>query len=234
MTNSLFEEWRAYEKLVEHDYMGHAQFFQRLEEEVNRRFRRPVAILDLGCGDASPVRDILDRLHVQRYCGVDDSVAALARAERNLKPLEIPYRLYSGDLLDTLQTLPERYDVIIASYSFHHIASRPTKEQVLRDCRRVLSPDGLLAVIDVFLREGESRDAYLRRWERNARTAFTELDEGEMATLIDHVWTCDFPEPLSAYEEAGARAGYERIVSLAEDHLNRLVALDAVAEKQEA
>lgn len=226
MTDSLFEKWRAYEKLVENDYMGHARFFQRLEEEVKRRFGKPVAILDLGCGDASPIRDVLKRLDVQRYCGVDDSVTALAKAEINLALLEIPYRLYSRDLLDVLPSLPEQYDLIVASYSFHHMGARGTKERVLRECRRVLSPNGLVVVIDVFLREGESREAYLHRWEGNARAAFTDLDEEEMTTLIDHVWSCDFPESLSTYEELGARAGYDRVVSLAEDDLNRLVVLE--------
>jgi ubiquinone/menaquinone biosynthesis C-methylase UbiE len=232
MANSLFEEWRAYEKLVEQNYMSHVEFFRRLEEELNRRFRGPVAILDLGCGDASPIRDILRRIGVERYCGVDDSPAALAMAEEKLKPLKIPCRFISGDLLVTLQSLTESYDVIVASYSLHHIVTLATKELALRECRRVLKSGGLLFLIDVFLREGETRQAYLRRWERNARAAFTELDEGEMATVIDHVWTCDFPESLSAYQESGARAGYERVVSLAEDSLNRLVALDTMPERR--
>jgi SAM-dependent methyltransferase len=226
MTDALFEEWQAYRKVVEYNYMGHVQFFQHVEEEVQRRFSRPVAILDLGCGDASPVRNVLERLDVQRYCGVDDSTAALARAEINFASLEIPYRFCSGDLLEMLQNLPERYDVIIASYSFHHMVGRETKELVLRECRRALNPDGLLLVIDVFLREGESREAYLRRWESNARAKFSELDDKEMATLVSHIWDCDFPESFSTYESIGARAGYERIVSLAEDKLNRLVALE--------
>ena len=80
MTNSLFEEWRAYEKLVEQDYIGHKRFFQCLEEKVDRRFKKPVSILDLGCGDAAPIRDMLARLSVERYCGVDDSATALVRA----------------------------------------------------------------------------------------------------------------------------------------------------------
>ena len=152
--------------------------------------------------------------------------------EEKLKPLKIPCRYISGDLLVTLQSLTESYDVIVASYSLHHIATLATKEMALRECRRVLKSGGLLFLIDVFLREGETRQAYLRRWERNARAAFTELDEGEMATVIDHVWTCDFPESLSAYQESGARAGYERVVSLAEDSLNRLVALDTMPERR--
>ena len=51
MTDSLFRKWRAYEKLVENDYMGHARFFQRVEDEVKRRCGKPIAILDLGCGN---------------------------------------------------------------------------------------------------------------------------------------------------------------------------------------
>ena len=226
MTDSLFKNWRAYEKLVENDYMGHARFFQRMEDEVKRRCGKPVAILDLGCGDASPFRDVLKRLDVERYCGVDNSVTALAKAESNLALLDIPYRLYAGDLLEVLQSLPAQYDLIVASYTFHHLGARETKERVLRECRRVLRPNGLVVVIDVFRREGESREAYLHRWEGNARAAFTDLEEEEMTTLIDHVWSCDFPESLSTYEELGTRAGYDRVVSLAEDDLNRLVVLE--------
>lgn len=226
MTDALFEEWRAYEKLVENDYMSHARFFQRVEDEVKRRYGKPIAILDLGCGDASPIRDVLKRLDVECYCGVDKSVSVLAKAEINLALLDIPYRLYAGDVLDVLQSLPEQYDLIVASYTFHHLGARETKERVLRECRRVLSPNGLMVVIDVFLREGESREAYLHRWEGNARSAFTDLDEEEMTTLIDHVWSCDFPESLSTYDELGTRAGYDRVVSLAEDGFNRLVVLE--------
>ena len=226
MTDALFEEWRAYEKLVENDYMGHARFFQRVEDEVKRRCGKPIAILDLGCGDASPIRGVLKRLDVERYCGVDKSVTVLAKAESNLALLGIPYRLQAGDVLDVLQSLPAQYDLILASYTFHHIGARENKERVLRECRRVLSPDGLVVVIDVFLRDGESREAYLHRWEGNARSAFTDLNEDEMSTLIDHVWRCDFPESMSTYRELGARAGYDRVVSLAEDGLNRLVVLE--------
>jgi len=170
---------------------------------------------------------VLKRLEVERYCGVDDSAKALAKADKNLASLEIPYRLYTGDLLGVLQRLPEHYDVIVASYSFHHMDTRETKERALRECLRVLSPTGIVVVIDVFLRERESREAYLHRWESNARAAFTALNDEEMTTLIDHVWGCDFPESLSTFEGIAARVGYDRVVSLADDGLNRLVALEA-------
>lgn len=73
-------------------------------------------------------------------------LATVAKAEINLALLDTPYRLYAGDLLDVLQSLPAQYDLIVASYTFHHLGARETKERVLRECRRVLSPNGLVVL----------------------------------------------------------------------------------------
>ena len=73
MTDTLFEEWQAYKKIVENDYMGHARFFNVAVAAIRQRFSAPVAILDLGCGDASPIHSVLDAVVVDSYCGVDDS-----------------------------------------------------------------------------------------------------------------------------------------------------------------
>ena len=56
MADQLFQEWQVYQKLVTHDYMHHAALFGRLAQEISSRFERPVSILDLGCGDLTPVR----------------------------------------------------------------------------------------------------------------------------------------------------------------------------------
>ena len=55
MSDQLFEEWQVYEKLLIHDYMDHRAFFERLQAEILSRFECTVTILDLGCGDLSPV-----------------------------------------------------------------------------------------------------------------------------------------------------------------------------------
>jgi len=51
MTDPLFDEWRAYQKLLEHDYMYHIAFFSRLKLEIQKQFHGSIALLDLGCGD---------------------------------------------------------------------------------------------------------------------------------------------------------------------------------------
>ncbi len=225
VTDVLFDEWQAYSKVVENDYMGHARFFRRIEEEIATRFSRPVEILDLGCGDAVPMRGLLERLSVGRYCGVDDSAEALARAGVHLESLAIPYELHRGDLFETLRAWHESVDVIVASYSIHHVVGSAMKARLLAACRRLLKPGGLLLVVDVFLNEGETRSRYLERWERNARESFRSLNDQEMELLIRHIRDNDYPESFSTYEELGARAGYRGVVRLVEDELNKLVLL---------
>jgi len=230
MTDPLFDEWQAYGKVVENDYMGHCEFFRVVEEHLRSRFSTPIAILDLGCGDASPILDSLGRLNVQHYCGVDESKEALARARENLSRLRIPFALCQGDLLNEMRRCTDRYDAIVASYSLHHMIDAATKERVLTECRRVLNPGGVLLVIDVFRSEGESRDDYLERWERNAREKFLVLNDAEMTTLVTHIRNHDFPESLSTFRRIGESAGFDSVVALAEDSLNKLVALQSSAE----
>jgi len=227
MTDPLFDEWRAYQKLLEHDYMYHVAFFSRLNREIQKRFNRPIAILDLGCGDVSPIRPMLEELDISLYCGVDQSETALSKAEANLASLDISSRLYPGDLLDTLRTLTACFDVIIASFSLHHLQTTEAKKKVLEECRRVLNPAGLVAIIDVFHAEDETREEYLRRWVDFAKNSYVAMDAMEMTSLVDHVQSNDFPETLSTYQSIGRAAGYGKFEVLKQDRekLNHLVTL---------
>jgi len=228
MAEQLFEGWLAYRKLLTHDYMAHTFFFRALEIELKSRFRGEISILDLGCGDASPVCRLLQHLDVSHYHGVDESESVLEKADCNLAPLGVPYALYPGDLLALPDVLAGDYDVILASYSLHHLFPAQKKEIALKSFHDLLGRDGLLAVIDVFLEDGESRECYLDRWEKNARTTFSALDQSELEVLIDHVRRRDFPESTSTYQRMGQAAGYARIVPGAcdEPRLNRLITLE--------
>ena len=217
MADPLFDEWRAYQKLLDHDYMYHLAFFSRLKHEIKRCFHEPVTILDLGCGDVSPIQPMLEELDVGLYCGIDQSETALSKAETRLALLNLPSRVYPGNLLDTLRTLTGRFDVIIASFSFHHLQTTEDKKRVLEECHRVLNPRGLVAIIDVFHAEDETREEYLRRWVDFARKTYTALDQVEMTNLVDHARSNDFPEPLSTYRFICRTAGYGKFDVLMKD-----------------
>jgi len=232
MGDQLFEEWQVYEKLLIHDYMDHRAFFTRLQTEIRARFPRPVAILDLGCGDATPILPLLEDVPVSRYVGIDESDVALALAAKRLEGLRIPTRLVRGDLLEVLSGMDpsialDGFDLIIASYSMHHLAEPLDKQRTLEAGRRLLKPDGLFALIDVFCTDAEPRARYLKRWIVNAENRYLECGAAERKILFDHVRARDFPVSLNQLRELGAQVGLGEFRILLEDRegLNRLVVL---------
>jgi SAM-dependent methyltransferase len=221
----LFEEWQVYKKLLIHDYMDHRAFFARLQAEVLERYPRPVAILDLGCGDLTPILPLLAAVPVRRYVGIDESAVALAIAKNRLDDLDVAGRLIHGDLRTALDGIAESFDLVLASFSLHHLADPADKLLTLQHAGRLLTADGFFALIDVFSAEAEPRDRYLERWIANADRRYRELRPGEKALLFDHVRARDFPLSLDSWRALGQQAGLSRIDVLLEDRdrLNRLV-----------
>ena len=227
MTDPLFAEWRTYQKLVENDYMYHEQFFECLLADIKNRFHEPVAILDLGCGDATPVQSLLRNIPVEHYCGLDQSETALDYADAQLSLAGISYRLLEGDILETADRISGLFDLIIASFSLHHLQDPASKQVVLEAGRQLLKPGGIFAVIDVFLDDNESRDDYLDRFEGQARKYYRALNDTEMTTLMTHVRNCDYPETVATYQALGVQAGFSQACQLLRDEasLHQLIAL---------
>ncbi len=225
MGDQLFEEWQIYEKLLIHDYMDHHAFFNRLQAEILARFDHPVSLLDLGCGDMTPILSLLANVPVQRYVGIDESDVALALAARRLGELRVPGRLVKGDLLATMAQIGESFDIILASFSLHHLADPLDKQRTLEAGCKLLSKDGFFALVDVFSAESEPRDHYLKRWINHAGKRYAELHDAEKKILFDHVHARDFPVSLSTFEAIGKQAGLGQFDVLLQDQarLNCLV-----------
>lgn len=223
--DQLFEEWQVYEKLVIHDYMDHRAFFNRLQAEILARFKRPVSILDLGCGDLTPILPMLANVPLQRYVGIDESDVALALASRRLGEISVPGHLLNGDLLTVMTEINESFDIILASYSLHHLAEPMVKLRTLKAVRQLLTPDGFFALIDVFSAESEPRERYLERWIKHADTRYIALQDDEKKILFEHVHSRDYPVSQSVFEALGKQAGLGQFEVLLEDRerLNCLV-----------
>ena len=231
MGDRLFEEWQVYEKLLIHNYMDHHAFFNRLQAEIMERFERPVAILDLGCGDLSPILPMLGNVPLSKYVGIDESDAALALASKRLQALHLPGRLIKGDLLTSLGEMEDCFDIILASFSLHHFSNPVDKRRSLEAARRKLAPQGFFALIDVFSAVIESRDQYLERWISHAENRYVALQPEEKELLFNHVRARDFPVSQATFQALGRQAGLEGFAVLLEDYakLNALVTFSPVA-----
>jgi ubiquinone/menaquinone biosynthesis C-methylase UbiE len=229
MGDELFEEWQVYEKLLIHDYMDHHAFFARLQAEILARFERPIALLDLGCGDLTPILPMLAGLPLLSYVGIDESEQALARASRRLEESRIPGRVVRADLLAALGAMEERFDVILASFSLHHLPDPGSKLRTLEAGRKRLAADGLFALIDVFSAEAETREQYLERWIAHAEARYLALQRGEKELLFRHVRSRDFPVSIATFQGFGKQAGLENFSVLLQDRerLNGLVTFSA-------
>lgn len=224
--DQLFDEWTAYEKIVSNDYMHHRDFFSALAQEIDDSGHQPLSIVDLGCGDCKPVTGLLGRFEVTYYTGIDQSETALVLARKNLSRLGVPFELHCGSIIDELHGLGQKYDLVVCSYSLHHLDIL-LKQRVLTECRRLLKPGGVIGIIDVFREEGESRQTYIERWQNNARQNFRDLAPAELKLLFEHVRAYDFPESVSTYQKLAETAGFEHCRSVSQDpeRLNRLVIL---------
>ncbi len=222
----IFDTWQTYEKVVRGDYMHHRLFFEALAEEAGTRLEEPLTILDLGCGDARPMLPMLERFEIERYVGIDESDAALRSASQALEATNVAYELRNGSVPGVLVGIHDAFDIAVASYSLHHLDSS-AKQATIGECRRLLRRGGMLAIVDIFLEPGETRDAYRMRWEANARVTFSGLSAGELDELIDHVREFDIPESVADYGAMAKLAGFDQCSVRLEDreHLNKLVIL---------
>ena len=204
--------------------MHHRRFFAALQRAVRKPEAGRPAVLDLGCGDGYPTKPLLQALDADRYVGVDQSTEALRRAEAQLKDVRASATLICADMPQAVAELADHFDLIIAGYSLHHLRT-DDKAQVLRHGRRLLKAAGQLAVIDVFLDNGESRQSYLTRWEYHAREHFETLSPRELDTLVAHVRESDFPETVDAYARLAEEAGFAKVAQIDADPagLNRLI-----------
>ncbi|GAB4812984.1 hypothetical protein N2152v2_000030 [Parachlorella kessleri] len=103
------------------------------------------------------------------------------------------------------------YDIILCALSVHHLPQH-AKRELLRRARCALAPGGCLLLMDVFRKEGESREAYMERardyfFGEEARSV---LSPAESQEVWAHVTVFDYPEAESDYHQMSAEAGFAR------------------------
>jgi ubiquinone/menaquinone biosynthesis C-methylase UbiE len=205
----IFErQWVVYQKFVDNDYGEHQAAYRTLHH-VLATTAKPFSILDLACGDAKSMVAALKGTSVAHYHGVDLAPPALDLAAHNLDALGCDVELEHSDFTDAVQNRPEPADVVWIGLSLHHLRASE-KQALMGDIRSMIGPAGTLMVYEPTCLDGESRDEYLDRYEAVARGQWTGFDSDEMAALMQHVRSSDYPETTASWNALGRNAGFAK------------------------
>lgn len=128
---------QTYQKLLTTDFLEHRGLYAAVQACLRAHAAaaaRPLALLDLGCGDAQQMAALLRAcgcdsphspqgpLRLASYTGVDLSTPALALARANLAFLGAAAQLAVQDMQAFLAACPPRsYDLVFASFAVHHL-----------------------------------------------------------------------------------------------------------------
>ncbi len=223
MVRDYFARWDAYRAAVSNDYIHHREAFAAMRSALVERGTIG-SLLDLGCGDAAPVPDLVRGLGMTSYTGVDVTPEALDLARTTLAPLRADIDLVEGDFTVALPALPDRADVILCSLAMHHLPSRD-QPGFFRAARQALAPAGLLLLYEPSCRPGEPRESYVDRQSAYFSHAFTRMTTEQVDLLNRHVADADFPSSPGDYAGMAIDAGFTGVAQLFRDPQEFWVAL---------
>jgi SAM-dependent methyltransferase len=203
-----FAHWEAYERAVRLNYIHHREASAALRAALVER-GRVGAMLDLGCGDAAPVPDLVAGLGLTAYTGVDVTPEALDLASANLAGLAVPVTLLADDFTHAVPPMPEAFDTILSSLAMHHLPLHDLPA-FLASLRAHLAPGGMLLVYEPSSRPGEDRSEYIARQSAYFRDHFTGMTAEQVAMLNAHVADADHPQSPGTYAGAALDAGFAR------------------------
>lgn len=214
------KSWDLYKKVVDADYMHHSFFHDLTEQEIQKKYHEgALKMLDLGCGDASGLVDILDKIEIREYAGYDLSEIALTIAKENLSFLGEKLRLVPGFMQDHLKEEDQLFDIIYSSYAIHHLDD-DHKKILIDDIGKKLRKGGIFIYIDVFRINDMTRDGYIQKYCSVIDSSWQILDMNEKESIKSHLIAFDFPSSIDFLISSASKNGLELLYSNSVDEIH--------------
>jgi arsenite methyltransferase len=113
-------------------------------------------VLDVGCGRGLFLIGIASKLTTGRSVGIDlwqtadQSGNAITTTEENTRRANVAEKieLHTGDMRE-LPFVDSRFDIVVSSWAIHNISTQEGRQQVLKECWRVLKQGGTFAIVDI-------------------------------------------------------------------------------------
>ena len=212
------QQWGAYRAVVEHDLMEHRAVATAtaavLEDWLAARGPQaaPARMVDLGCSDLALLTPLLRRLPLGSYTGLDLTAAVLPLAQQALGDVPYTCRWIEADLLswasDPTGDGEAPIDILHSAFAIHHL-SDAQKQAFLEAIRARIAPGGLFIWVDVFREPGESREAYVQRYQQRIATGWPQLSSEHQNHVSSHLTVYDNPADRAAIAETAATAGWQ-------------------------
>lgn len=203
-------QWGVYQRLIENDYLSHRAIAGILHDLLTTEFHAPFSVLDLACGDAYRMLEILGGANVARYTGVDLSRPALEIAVERFRDAPFRHEFWHSDLVAAARGPAPASDVVWCGLCLHHL-HHGDKLDALRAIRAKTNRSCL--IYEPTRADGESRDAFMARF-LDFRSNWPKLSALDWREISTHVTTCDFPEEASSWLDLGLSAGFSKATRL--------------------
>ena len=214
--NFFDSRWNAYRDFLNLDLLNHKKLFQQLATHIQNNLPKDYAFLDLACGDCEPAGNLLKLHPAKSYVGVDIAAEVLKLSFPNLKHFHGQKTLIPLDFTIYLEQPGESFDLILLSYSLHHLKTED-KKRCIENARKKLNPGGFLAIIDGMRLNDQSREDWLNLcynyMENKSQGQCPESCKIVKAHMID----ADIPEEGREYVRMTKDAGFSRTELSLED-----------------
>lgn len=200
--------WNVYQKIIFKNYMLHLEFGNASRETLELLDNEfGLTVLDMGCGDAHQMAQVLEGFKVNEYVGYDLAEPALKIAAENLGGKAAQVVLKQGKMEQLIKEEVQSFDLVYTSYALHHLQD-DAKNKFLKDCYQRLKPNGRMIHIDVARKKGQSREAYIADYLKLIRDEWTLLNSEDFHLVEEHIHQCDFPASIDALQEWMVATGF--------------------------
>lgn len=223
-TTIFTRSWSLYDLITAYNYMFHQEIYDSVQQLLG--LRQDIAhyrILDLGCGNARFMAPCLLKYLPVYYEGVDLSETALAEAKTYLAQLTCPVKLTHNDLLASIESTQDQWDIIFSGFAVHHLTPED-KVRFFNAVGRSLSKRGWLILVDVVREEHQDRETYLNRYLQFMRETWIKVPPEQLEEACTHVHDHDYPETFSTLQQMAISVGLhaQRVVSQYGQHCTLL------------
>jgi SAM-dependent methyltransferase len=220
VVEELFDsQWQLYNKILDNNYMGHQEIHGALRNFL-LSYSKPFSVLDLGCGNASFISQILLGTNISAYHGIDLSEAALLIAQRNLATIPCTKAFTVGDIVELIPQLvnehSKSFDIILSTFAIHHL-NLEQKGFVISQLSRLLKENGVFVLLDIIRRDDEAREAFIQRMVERVQQEWSLLTPEEITITCDHISSGDFPETQETLYLLGQKNGFKNVSCLYKD-----------------